>query len=512
MVDTIIQGKTRRRREFCAFYTNSDPILTYMVERLRIEAGDVILEPCAGDGVFIDKIIERTAPSEFTLDAVDLNPQAVAKLKQKFGSHSNITVRKADILLEPSSGLFTGDKSTYTRVIGNPPYGAWQDHDRRKLLKELYGGYVRETYTLFIRRCCQLLKDNGRLVFIVPDTFLALHLHKELRRYLVRQTKIEEILLFPSHFFPGVNFGYSNLCIITVVKSANTKDVVTNIVTVSTAVDKIYQIAKGNYNAADYHERIRQKDVAESEDFAFLIGVEGNTRIRDIIRGCKLRLGDIADCVTGFYSGNNQDFLAVGNHAGKNTGRYRVVPPSEIEHDFINKEDVLSGLTNEKKYIPIVKGAGPDRFSVGTNWFVRWDKKTVDFYQKDRKARFQNPRYYFKEGIGVPMVRSSKARAFLLEKRLFDQSIVGVFPRRNEHLNYLLAFLNSDIFTKLLNAINHTANSSANYLKKIPILLEERAITQVNSIMESQFATRDTEGTLKEINDVFNSLFEIPTK
>jgi len=509
MVDTIIQGKTRRRRKFCAFYTKSDLILTYMVERLHINKGDLILEPCAGDGVFIEKIIENTSLSGYSIEAIDLNPKAVEQLRKKFGTYANITVREADILLEPSLDLFKGENSTYTKVIGNPPYGAWQDYNKRKLLKELYGGYVRETYTLFIRRCCELLRDEGRLVFIVPDTFLALHLHKGLRKYLVKNTKIEEILLLPSSFFPGVNFGYSNLCIITLVKSTNIKNVKTKLVSVNTSINKLYQISKHNYDVADYYEVIQQKDVAESEDFTFLIGVEGDTRIRDRIKRCKLKLIDIADCVTGFYSGNNQKFLSVKNYTTKNNEKYMIVPTSEVEYDFLKQKDILSGLTNKKKYIPILKGAGQNHFLNETNWFVRWDKRTVDFYKKDHKARFQNPKYYFKEGIGVPMVRSSKLRAFLLQNQLFDQSIVGIFPKNPEHLKYLLAFLNSDICTKFLKAINHTANNSANYIKKMPIVINNKAITQANHIIESYFNNRDIESTLKKINKLFNSLFEI---
>ena len=77
----------------------------------------------------------------------------------------------------------------------------------------------------------------------------------------------------------------------------------------------------------------------------------------------------------------------------------------------------------EKKYIPILKG-GNGMFKRISDWFVVWDKETVKFYQNNKKSRFQNSKYYFKEGLGVPMVRSKKLKAFLLEKRIFDQSIV----------------------------------------------------------------------------------------
>ena len=68
------------------------------------------------------------------------------------------------------------------------------------------------------------------------------------------------------------------------------------------------------------------------------------------------------------------------------------------------------------------------------------------------------------------MVKASSFKAFLLEGRVFDQSIVGIFPKDKARLYYILALMNSDVVNKLLHAINPTANNSANYVKQIPYL------------------------------------------
>jgi hypothetical protein len=103
-------------------------------------------------------------------------------------------------------------------------------------------------------------------------------------------------------------------------------------------------------------------------------------------------------------------------------------------------------------------------------WAVDWGTAAISHYKDDGKARFQNSDYYFREGIGVPMVTSTRINAFLLGRRVFDQSVVGIFPRRREWLFPLLVLLNSDYATRLLKeAINPTANNSANYLKKLPL-------------------------------------------
>ena len=102
---------------------------------------------------------------------------------------------------------------------------------------------------------------------------------------------------------------------------------------------------------------------------------------------------------------------------------------------------------------------------------MNWSKKAVSHYKTDKKARFQNPQYYFKFGIGVPMISSSSITASLIENKLFDQSIVGIFPIDKSITYYLLAFLNSPTCNKLIRTINPSANNPANYIKKIPFVL-----------------------------------------
>lgn len=506
MVDKVIQGKTRTRREFCAFYTESDPILTYMVKKLGVENNDLVLEPCAGDGIFIEKIFDMHKDKDFQIEAMDLNTEAVKNLKDKF-DNEKVKIKQADTLLDLTLDLFVNSGGRYSKIIGNPPYGAWQDYQKRGVLKKRYGGYVRETYALFLRRCLDLLKDGGRLVFIIPDTFLALHFHKDLRKVLLENTAIDEILLMPSKFFPGVNFGYSNLCIISFEKNRNNKNNQCRIVSVNGTINNLYKLADGDYSVAKNVESISQEKILSSVDYSFLLG--GNTRIRKLINEAKITLGDVADCVTGFYSGDNKTYLVARDNSVKGSKGYQIVDTAFAENDFLKQDDLLNGLSNGRKYIPILKG-GNGRFSKATDWFIQWDIKTVSYYHKSKTARFQNSKYYFKEGIGVPMVKSSKIHAFLLEKRLFDQSIVGIFPKEKERLNYLLAFLNSDVCSRILNVINHTANNSANYLKKLPVIFDQAATENVNKIVNDLNKDKiELEQALTEINLLFTKLYSV---
>ena len=450
-------------RKYQAFYTKSTPIVDYMVSKLQLNSLDKILEPCGGDGVFIDCIIEH---NEFAkIDICELNPFAINILQKKYSNFQNINIRECDTLLDDELSFNSNFGGFYDKIIANPPYGAWQDYEKRIILKKMYSDlYAKESYTLFLYRCIELLKDNGILSFIIPDTFLNLHMHKSIRKHILTKTKIKELALFPSSFFPGVNFGYANLSIITLQKSNNQIEIRNNSFEVKTNYNNVEQLNNRNEDDLKIYT-FSQNEILENPDYAFLIS--DNSLVSKTINNSKLKLGDIANCVTGFYSGNDKVYLKVNSHNLKNGKNYEIIDSKKINKDYKNINDILNGIETEKCYLPIVKG-GNTKFLKPVGWYMNWSTEAVSHYKNDKKARFQNPKFYFKFGIGVPMISSSSITASLIENKLFDQSIVGIFPFEENLTYYLLAFLNSPTCNKLIRTINPSANNPANYLKKIP--------------------------------------------
>lgn len=453
------------KRTYQAFYTKSQPIVSYMVKRLSPTGGDRILEPCAGDGVFIESILSLHPNS--IIDAYEIHPVSIETLRNKFSSFPNVSISLSDTLTDPDLSFKLGFGGNYERIIANPPYGAWQDYNKRKLLRRLFPNlYVRETYSLFLYRCIQLLKEGGRLVFIIPDTFLNLHLHKALRKHLLTKTAIQEILLFPSSFFPGVSFGYANLCIITLVRHSFEQKCLDNSVNVLSGFKKVDEI---NYPDLPHVKRITltQRTIIDSVDHAFLLN--GNDSISELINSHPLHIGDIAKCVTGFYSGDDKRFLRSASKQLRRGSKYKLIDRERIAVNYLHRKDIREGIDNDRCFVPIVKGGGT-KYLKSDNWYMDWSKEAVRHYKSDKKARFQNPQYYFKYGVGVPMVSSSQVTAALIENKLFDQSIVGIFPNDQTLIRFLLAFFNSPTCNKLIRTINPSANNPANYIKKVPFI------------------------------------------
>jgi predicted RNA methylase len=470
-------------RVFQAYYTESTPIVNYMVDLLNLNGNETIFEPCAGDGIFIQAILENH--EDIKIDAFEFNEDAFKILKNKFIHKENINIEHTDTLTNTELEFFCSMGGKYEAIIANPPYGAWRNIEERKELKKRFNGFSsKESYSLFLYRCIEALKNKGKLVFIIPDTYLSINRHTQLRKYILTKTKIKEIALFPSSYFPNVNFGYANLSIIALEKCDNQTECLNTNFTIINGYQAVEELGKNNLIHLNKLEK-SQNDIINTDSHTFFTS---DNQLTDCIKKTELTIGMICNCVTGFYSGNDKEYLKVKNKEIRNSKKYEIVNENEITYT-INSEN-REGIKDNKIYIPIVKG-GNTKYFKPNNWFMSWSADLVKFYKTDKKARFQNPTYYFKQGIAIPMVSSSSITASLIENRLFDQSIVGVFPKDEKWIYYLLAFFNSPTCNKLIRTLNSSTNNSANYIKKIPF------ITPTSQQLET--ITKNTQNIFEEI-------------
>jgi type I restriction-modification system DNA methylase subunit len=110
-------------------------------------------------------------------------------------------------------------------IIGNPPYVMLQNLETREVfdyaLEKFYSAkYKIDTYQLFIEQSIKLIKARGLLGFITPNTFLK-NIHAEpLRKFILENTTIKEILLFNYSVFSAASV---DTCIFILEKGKTTK-------------------------------------------------------------------------------------------------------------------------------------------------------------------------------------------------------------------------------------------------------------------------------------------------
>ena len=457
--------KIRHRDPYRAYFTADEALGGYMASLLDLKPTDNLFEPAAGDGHLIDAA--RALVPEIPVTAYELHPEHAGGLRRKYPSGANVEIFERDTILCPDLDLRASFGPKFSKIIANPPYGGWQDCKRREKLKKQFPGfYIKETYTLFLLRSLQLLQEDGLLVFIIPDTFLYLHLHAPVRKMILQNYCIETIDTFKSSLFPGIAFGYANLCIISISARRPFSDHSFRLRFVNSTCE---------FNSSQHldsnSDLISQTEILSRANFA--IPVSPHQELLDGMSNEGLVMADLADCVTGFYSGRDKQFLRRLSKDVKRSNGYDLMDLDRVEFNPSTMRHILKGIESPKSFIPILKGGGFN-FIKPKFWFVDWSAEAVAHYRSDKKARFQNSSYYFREGIGFPMVTSTRPTAALIDNCLFDQSIVGIFPKGDVSLEFLLAYCNSQAFWLCLKALNPSANNSANYVLRTPILLPER--------------------------------------
>ncbi|MGC8785152.1 MAG: Eco57I restriction-modification methylase domain-containing protein [Armatimonadota bacterium] len=163
-----------------------------------------VLEPACGDARFLTTFA-NTYGTAHCLVGVEINAQALKVAAQTIPR--KVQLVHADFLLWDTSERFD-------IILGNPPYGIVGDasHYPIHLLKTRKAAYKRQTstwkgkynlYGAFIEKAVRLLKPRGKLVFIVPTTWLVLDDFTLLRAFLAERGGIE--VFYVGRVFPKVN-------------------------------------------------------------------------------------------------------------------------------------------------------------------------------------------------------------------------------------------------------------------------------------------------------------------
>ena len=143
--------------------------------------------------------------------------------------YGNSLLSSADVPEEEKENVnpydFAGMRFDY--VIGNPPYMKTEDIKNLtpvehkiypKRFKSAYKQY--DKYFLFIKRALQLLKEDGKLGYIVPSKFMKVGAARELRRIIAEGGHLQSLLSFGA--FQVFSDKSTYTCILVLNKKKNT--------------------------------------------------------------------------------------------------------------------------------------------------------------------------------------------------------------------------------------------------------------------------------------------------
>ena len=172
-----------------------------------------MLDPAAGDGVFLTAAAERLAQLgsiEPTVYGVEMRPEAaaIARLTLPSLGVENAEVRVADFLtVEP------GELPPVDAVVGNPPFVRYQSvtRERRALAAKRSAAAgvkldaLAGSWAGFVVHAGAFLKPGGRLAMLLPSEVGHARYAREVIAYLHKRFASVRFVLFDSPLFPKLD-------------------------------------------------------------------------------------------------------------------------------------------------------------------------------------------------------------------------------------------------------------------------------------------------------------------
>ncbi len=214
-------------------------IITLMVGMTAPQPTDEICDPAAGTAGFLVSAAEhlrREHPSVLT-DAAqrkhfhnsmfhgydfDATMLRIGSMNMLMHGVEAPDIRYRDSLSEGASE----DSEKYTLILANPPFaGSLDNESTAKDLQRVVK--TKKTELLFLALFLKLLKPGGRAAVVVPDGVLfgSTGAHKELRRILVEDQKLDGIVKLPSGVFKPYAGVSTAILLFTKTNSGGTEDV-----------------------------------------------------------------------------------------------------------------------------------------------------------------------------------------------------------------------------------------------------------------------------------------------
>jgi adenine-specific DNA methylase len=163
-----------------------------------------VLEPSCGDGVFLEEI-KKAGCSYKSIDAIELDTEEAAKAKA-------IRTSKTKVVCKDFHVFCNETEKKYDLVVGNPPYIRYQyfDKQQRNEAEEIFRranlkySKLTNAWVSFVVGSSLLLKDSGKIGFVLPAEILQVSYAKTLRQFLAHFYNKINIISFKKLVFPDI--------------------------------------------------------------------------------------------------------------------------------------------------------------------------------------------------------------------------------------------------------------------------------------------------------------------
>jgi type I restriction enzyme M protein len=214
-------------------------IIRLMVEMVQPKPGDIVCDPACGTCGFLvatneylreyhpeilrdEKLKKHFHQDLFHGFDFDNTMLRIGSMNMLLHGVENPDIRYRDSLSQDHAG----EEEKYTLVLANPPFAGSLDYENcAKDLQQIVK--TKKTELLFLALFLRLLKPGGRAAVIVPEGVLfgSSKAHKELRRILVEEQKLDAVISLPGGVFKPYAGVSTAILVFTKTNSGSTDNV-----------------------------------------------------------------------------------------------------------------------------------------------------------------------------------------------------------------------------------------------------------------------------------------------
>ena len=163
-----------------------------------------ILEPSCGDGVFLQIMKEKNIPYN-SISAVEFD-------ETEYQKALSIDLENSFIVNDDFHNYCLTTRDKFDLIIGNPPYIRYQyfSKDQQTLAEQIFRKsglkYTKLTnaWVSFVVGSSQLLKEKGKIAFVLPAELLQVSYAQQLREFLAHFYNKINIVSFEKLVFPEI--------------------------------------------------------------------------------------------------------------------------------------------------------------------------------------------------------------------------------------------------------------------------------------------------------------------
>lgn len=398
----------------------------------------------------------------------------------------------------------------YNVVVTNPPYMGNKGMNTKLLnyTKKYYNDYKFDMFSVFIKRASDLTDDGYYYALVTQPSILFLSSFEQLRNYILSNETINSVLHMGRGIF-GVDFGSTAF----VIQKEKNNDFIGKYfklhdrtfqyidcediknIFLETLKNEDYTFNFSNYVYSN--EEIIEDDVKENEDITNenvkILYCKNQKLFQNIPtqpfaywlsdKMIKLfemkKVGDEYTAKQGIITADTNRFLR----------KWTEVDFSKIGWNYANK---LEAKESKKKWFPYNKGGNYRKWYGNNEYLINWYndgqelRKFTDTLPQGSTARLKSQEYYFKESITWSLISSKYFGArYSYKGFLFDVGGSSIFKNEeNYSLEYLLAFLSTNIASKILKVLNPTMNCPIKDVKALPLIYKREYENEIKELVK----------------------------